>query len=281
MLKQFPEDQPTEKAPADSRGAADSPKNKNVLDDEEVGPNGARTVVRKVVVRGVLKHPEKDADLFSFLQFTGVGSRANVYINHETTESISMRRKGFGGFWTVAGSVDEVADLRGVIDEVEATGLRTRSAVTIVEKLAKEVGKLKLAAGALAMVILFVAAIGICNTMIIAVLERTPEFGIMKSLGAEDRQVLNLVLLEGLLTGLLGAAVAMLVSYGLASGMSEILRGWIEERLKGSFDQPVFRFSVLDAAIVFAITATVCTLASLFPAWRAAKLDPITAMRRT
>ena len=117
--------------------------------------------------------------------------------------------------------------------------------------------------------------------MVIAVLERTTEFGIMKSVGAEDRQILSLVLAEGLIIGVIGAALAIAFSMGLAELVGGVARTWIEERLKGNFDQPVFRFTPLDSMIVFGIAAAMCVLASLMPAWRAAKLDPIAAMKRT
>lgn len=253
---------------------------KNLPADVQVDSKGNRTLVRHAVVRGVLKQPE-DEDLFGFLQFTGRGSRANVYIHHNITEEIFSRKDSFNGYRSVAGSVSDAANLRTAVDEVESIGFRTRSAVGIVEKLEREVGKIRMAVGALALLILLVAAVGICNTMIIAVLERTTEFGIMKSVGAEDRHVLALVLLEGLITGVIGAALAIAVSYGVAEVISGIARTWIEERLKGSFDQPVFRFHPLDAMIVFVVAALMCTFASLIPAWRAARLDPIAAMKRT
>ena len=248
--------------------------------DVEVDSKGNRTLVRDGIIRGVLKQQEDD-DLFGFLQFTGRGSQANLYINHKIAEEFYSRKVGFKGYWSVAGSVSDVADLGKTIQEVESLGFRTRSAVSIIEKLEREVGKVRMAIGALALLILLVAAVGICNTMIIAILERTAEFGIMKSVGAEDSQVLIMVLLEGLVTGLIGAALAVLISLGVAELVSEIARGWIEERLKGSFDQPVFRFHPLDTFIVFAIAAIMCVLASLIPAWRAAKLDPVAAMKKS
>ncbi len=248
--------------------------------DVSVDSKGNRTLVRHAVVRGILRQPDDD-DLFGFLQFTGRSSHANLYMHHNISEKIYSRKDGFKGYLNVAGSVSDVANLRKAVDEVESFGFRTRSAVQIVEKLDREVGKVRLAVGALALLILLVAAVGMCNTMIIAVLERTTEFGIMKSVGAEDRQVLALVLLEGLITGVIGAALAIAVSYGVAEAVSGIARTMIEERLKGSFDQPVFRFHPLDCMIVFAIASVMCVFASLIPAWRAARLNPIAAMKRT
>ena len=238
-----------------------------------------KTNERDFVVRGVLKRPSDD-EHYGFLQFTGAPRLASVYINSREKEPLNFQRSGFPGFYTAAGQVARADQLPNVVRKIEAIGLSVRSAVAIVEKLETEVGKARLAIGALALLILLVAALGISNTMIIAVMERTPEFGIMKSLGATDGQVLWLVLLEGLITGLLGAAIALVISIAMAPIAGELCRHYIESRLKGSFDQSIFSFAFNDVLIIFALSGAVCTVASLLPAWRAAKLDPVIAMKR-
>lgn len=278
-MKRLPIDKPPNDSIKNPEAVASS-ETKTISDDVQMDSKGNRILVRKGIVRGILKQPDDD-DLFGFLQFTGLQRRANLYVHHHVTEEIYSRRDGFKGYWSVAGSVSDVADLKETIEQIEVLGLRTRSALGIVEKVEEEVEKIRMAAGALALVILIVSAIGICNTMIVAVLERTPEFGIMKSVGAEDRHVLNLVLLEGLITGVIGATIAVAVSLGVAELVSEIARAWIEDRLKGSFTQPVFRFHPIDGVIVFMVAAVMCILASALPARRAAKMDPIAAMKRT
>ena len=278
-MKRLPIDKPSNDSIKNPEAVASS-ETKTISDDVQMDSKGNRILVRKGIVRGILKQPDDD-DLFGFLQFTGLQRRANLYVHHHVTEEIYSRRDGFKGYWSVAGSVSDVADLKDAVEQVESLGLRTRSALGIVEKVDQEVEKIRMAAGALALVILIVAAIGICNTMIVAVLERTPEFGIMKSVGAEDRHVLSLVLLEGLITGVIGAAIAVAMSLGIAELISGIARALIEDRLNGSFTQPVFRFHPIDGGIVFIIAAVMCILASALPARRAAKMDPIAAMKRT
>ena len=248
--------------------------------DVELDSKGNRKLIREVVVSGIVRRPDDEDESFAFLQFGGRTRLASIYSNCTITEPIHFRRDNFNGFYATTGEVDHVNHLAEAVAQIESLGLRTRSAVTIIEKLQVEVRKMRLAIGAVALLILLVAAIGISNTMIIAVLERTPEFGIMKSLGASDRQVLTLVLCEGLITGLLGALLALAISVGLAEVVSDLCRSYIESQLKGDFDQTIFRFTFWDVGVVFIVTAVVCTLASLMPAWRAARLDPVVAMRR-
>ena len=234
---------------------------------------------REFFVRGVVK-PPAELEGAGFLQFTGAPRLASVYIDSREKEPLNFQRSGFPGFYTAAGEVKRTDQLATVVKKIESIGLTVRSAVAIVEKLEMEIGKARLAIGALALLILMVAALGISNTMIIAVIERTPEFGIMKSLGASDGQVMWLLLLEGLITGILGAAIALVISMAAAPMASELCRHYIEERLKSSFSQSIFSFAPADVLIVFLLSGIVCTIASLLPAWRAAKLDPIVAMKR-
>ena len=225
--------------------------------DVELDRKGNRKLIRETIIRGIVRRPDDEDETFAFLNFGGRTRLASIYSNCSMSEAIHFRRDNFDGFYATTGEVDHVNHLSEVIGQIESLGLATRSAVTIIERLQIEVRKMRLAIGAVALLILLVAAIGISNTMIIAVLERTPEFGIMKSLGASDRQVLSLVLCEGLITGLLGALLALAISVGLADLVSDLCRSYIESKLESKFDQTIFRFTFWDVAIVFVVTAVV------------------------
>ncbi len=263
-------------APANS---AESTEKSALASNADTSASERKPNERSFIIRGVVKRPSEEEGV-GFLQFTGAPRLASVYINSLEKEPLNFQRSGFPGFFTAAGEVTRNDQLASVVGKLEAMGLRIRSAVAIVEKLKEETGKARLAIGALALLILLVAALGISNTMIIAIIERTPEFGIMKSLGASDGQVMWLVLLEGMITGILGASLALAISIAVAPLASELCRHYIELRLKSSFNQAIFTFDATDILIVFFLAATVCTFASLLPAWRAAKLDPVVAMKR-
>ena len=247
--------------------------------DTGASTSGKSPNERNFIVRGIVKRPSEEEGV-GFLQFTGAPRMASVYIDSLEKEPLNFQRSGFPGFYTAAGEVTGNDKLAPVVAKMEAMGLRIRSALPIVEKLKEETSKARLAIGAIALLILLVAALGISNTMVIAIMERTPEFGIMKSLGASDGQIMWLVLLEGLITGVLGAALALAISIAATPMASELCRHYIESRLKSSFNQSIFTFDPTDVLIVFLLAGTVCTFASLLPAWRAAKLDPVVAMKR-
>jgi ABC-type antimicrobial peptide transport system permease subunit len=129
--------------------------------------------------------------------------------------------------------------------------------------------------GALA---LLVASIGIANTMIMAVYERTKEIGILKAVGAAPGQIRVLFVLEAALIGLLGGIIGTILGWLLGKGLNvlilEILR-WQEINVQGTFF--VVSWWLVLAALAFA--TLVGLLAGLYPAARAARLAPLDALR--
>ena len=177
------------------------------------------------------------------------------------------------------GTAKSARGLSNAISHVEESGFKTRSALEILEKADVELGKVRLIVAAIAFVILLIASVGIMNTMIIAVMERTPEFGIMKAVGSKDSDILWLMLIEAALTGILGAIVSFAAALVIDFGISQVARHYIETRIDHDFNFSIFVYSFSDILIVAAIAIVICMLASLIPSRRAAKLDPVDAMK--
>jgi putative ABC transport system permease protein len=137
----------------------------------------------------------------------------------------------------------------------------------IADSLEELVNRLTRFVTGLALISLLVGAIGIANIMLVSVTERTREIGIMKAVGARNRDVLVLFLVESGLLGVLGALIALPV--GLAGGWAATSYADIPLTLAPEW------FAV---AIVVGILVGV--VAGLYPAWRAARVDPIDALRR-
>jgi putative ABC transport system permease protein len=124
---------------------------------------------------------------------------------------------------------------------------------------------------------LTVASLGIINTLVMAILERRREIGVLKALGATDADVKNLFFAEagamGLLGGLFGVTLGWLIGQALTWGTTIYLRRQ---------DLPAVRISSVPwwlaaSAILFAIVVSLA--AGLYPATRAAKLNPVEALR--
>jgi len=132
-------------------------------------------------------------------------------------------------------------------------------------------------------IVLLIASIGILNLMLMAVFERTREMGVLAALGMKRRQILTLFLLEGALIGMVGAVLGCLLGaivvwifaqigldLSFAQGMGEIT-ALMGERLYPAITQQ----QLISRAIGVVIIAA---LASLYPAWQAARKEPAEAL---
>jgi putative ABC transport system permease protein len=116
----------------------------------------------------------------------------------------------------------------------------------------------------------FIGAVGMLNTMLMSVLERTREIGVLRSLGWRRRRVLGMILKESLVLGTVGGVCGIPLGLGLGGliGMAGIWGGAI---------RPLYAPRLFVQAVVVAMIAGV--VGGLYPAWRAANLRPIEALR--
>ncbi len=148
----------------------------------------------------------------------------------------------------------------------EGYTLTARTSGDIADGLADLVDRLTRFVTGLALISLLVGAIGIANIMLVSVTERTREIGIMKSVGGGKRDILLLFIVEAALLGAIGALVAIPV--GLAGGY-----------IATSYAGIALTLAPMWFAIAIAVGVLVGIVAGLYPAWRAARVDPIDALR--
>ena len=126
---------------------------------------------------------------------------------------------------------------------------------------------LTFAVGALGGISLLVGAVGILTIMTMAVSERTAEIGLLRALGAQERQVLTLFLGEAMLLSALGGLAGLALGVGIAQGLHLLFPAL-------PVDTPWL------FALVAELTAIIIGLAAgVMPAIRAARLDPVEALR--
>jgi putative ABC transport system permease protein len=201
-----------------------------------------------------------------------IRTATDFYYNHIDQEGYGLMRA------TVI--VDDEEQLRPVSSRLRELGYSEHSLIRLVERIHKYVSIVTWVFAAVAGVALFVAAVGITNTMIMSVLERTFEIGVMKSVGARDRHILLVFLVEGALVGILGAAASIAVALAMSLGIDWIIRWILEREIHRSFDdESVLAFSWWMFAIVVAVASLVTMLAAVLPARRAARISPVQALR--
>jgi putative ABC transport system permease protein len=137
---------------------------------------------------------------------------------------------------------------------------------------------LQLFLGGIAAISLLVAGIGIMNIMIVSLIERTREIGILKALGMKSKTVLTIFLGESVIIGLMGAIIGIVLGWVLANVTATVLGSGIIGGGSGAFTiTPLLTPEVILGALVFGIGVSV--VFALYPAWRASKLKPVEALR--
>ena len=131
--------------------------------------------------------------------------------------------------------------------------------------------------GGIGAVSLFVAAIGIANTMMMSIYERTKEIGVIKVLGCDMGDIRNMFLIESGFIGFMGGVVGLAFSYAVSAMLNHVpaLADLIGNGTGGNISRiPLW---LAGSAVGFAIL--VGMLAGFFPAMRAMKLSPLAAIR--
>lgn len=134
--------------------------------------------------------------------------------------------------------------------------------------------------------IVLVAAFSIANTLITSVYQKTREIGVLKALGFQPRQVMNIFLLQGLLVGVIGSTAGIILGVTVIALRMNILHAVSAITGQPLFPPEMYYFNELPAHIVpmdvtvVAVSAIIlCTAGAIVPALRAAKLDPARALR--
>jgi putative ABC transport system permease protein len=175
--------------------------------------------------------------------------------------------------------VDGEEHVREVHARLTSLGLETYSLVEVVDQVRFNVLLISFATAFVAVVALVVAGLGITNTMLMSVLERTHEIGVMKAVGARDRHVQLLFLVEGTLVGLTGGALGLLLSWLASFPADRVARSLAERQVHTRLTESLFVFPPWLAVGVPLFVGALTMLAAVYPARRAARVNPITALR--
>ena len=169
---------------------------------------------------------------------------------------------------------EDKANLLKVQEQLSKDGFVSQSVEETQQFLTQIINVLKTIVVAFGLIAIIASVFGVVNTMYISVIQRTREIGLMKALGMRRKDVSRLFRFEAAWIGFLGGAIGS----GLAVVLGTLLNPWITNKLDFG-TQKLLIFKANQIAILIVLLVLVAIFAGLLPARKAAKLDPIEALR--
>jgi len=193
-------------------------------------------------------------------------------------ESGSLSTSDTEGYDSAVVRVNDPVALTQVRNRLKELGFASFSIVDQLEQFRTVFLIIDSVLGLLGGISLLVASFGIANTMIMSILERTREIGIMKAIGAEDREIKLIFFVEAAVLGLCGGIIGVFAAWAIDGIANRLAYRFILKPQGASF---VDFFSLppllTTGAILFALIVSI--VAALYPAARAARIDPVRALR--
>jgi len=178
---------------------------------------------------------------------------------------------------SVSVRVKDPAKVQGVEDSIKKMGFTTFSILDATRSLRQFFAVLDLFLGIFGSLALAVASIGIVNTLVMAILERRREIGIMKAIGASDSDVKRLFFAEAGAMGVLGGIVGVLLGWAIGQIINFGTNVYLRRQSLPAEHFWAVPWWLVGGAIGFAFVVSL--VSGLYPAGRAARLDPVQALR--
>lgn len=166
---------------------------------------------------------------------------------------------------------------KNISDSIKALGFRTFSYAEQFEEIQRAFVFMNMALGMVGLIALITASLGIVNTMVMSILERRREIGIVKSLGADESDIRFMFLVESGLIGLLGASGGLLLGWLISR-----IASFVAKKIMENEGAPIVELFSVPIWLIFAALALgilVSLAAGAIPSARAARVDPVAALR--
>ncbi|MCR5251683.1 MAG: ABC transporter permease [Lachnospiraceae bacterium] len=173
-------------------------------------------------------------------------------------------------------SCDTMENVSVVQQQINDMGYQTDANAQWIEQEMQSMNIIQAVLGGIGAVSLFVAAIGITNTMMMSIYERTKEIGIMKVIGCRIRDIQALFLIEAGYIGLIGGALGVGLSYAMSVVINKLVSG---SEMLGMGESSISVIPVWLALLSVVFAILIAMLAGFFPSLRAMKLSPLAAIR--
>lgn len=198
-------------------------------------------------------------------------------LNFSNVWDLLSRDSKKGKYSSLQVRIKEIKNMETVRKQIENMGLYTFAFSDGLGEVRRGFLILDTILGAIGTIALIVAALGIINTMVMSILERRKEIGIMKSIGGSEGQIKLLFMVEAVSIGLLGAVFGLLLGWLVTRIANYVVNLQILPTGEEPVDLFYFPLWLIFGAIAFSVLISL--LAGLYPAIRAARVDPVEALR--
>lgn len=254
----------------------------NVFPEEDAAPMVGYSVIPRQAVLRIVGITDQDPD-----SMRGQG-RARVFIPLQFAENMHVmlpndlreNTRGLSGvqtYSTLSVRAKDPNQVEAIQDAIKKMGFNTFSILDATRSLRRFFAVLDVFLGIFGSLALAVSSIGIVNTLVMAILERRRDIGIMKAIGASDGDVKTLFFAEAGVMGLLGGFLGVLMGWGIGRAINFGTDIYLHSQDLPSENIWLVPWWLVLGAIVFSVTVSM--FSGLYPAARAARLDPVKALR--
>ncbi len=175
--------------------------------------------------------------------------------------------------------VDKMENIDGVLQTIQDLGFQAHNNAEYIQSMQQQSKTTQMALGGIGAVSFFVAAIGIANTMMMSIYERTKEIGVLKVLGCAMGNIRTLFLMEAAFIGFIGGLVGIILSYGISALINQFAGKLMGDYYYMGADSSISYIPswLVLAALGFAVMIGI--VSGFIPALRAMKLSPLAAIR--
>lgn len=223
---------------------------------------------------GDTKEESKNFVVTAIMQSTGNPTIDNaVVINLDAGNALLQRSGKYDSLFVAASSAEFVDTVEEGITNLYGNNIGITTVKAILKTVQEFTGGITSFLLSIAIISLFVGAIGIITTLFTAVVERTKEIGTLKAIGAQGSTILALFLVEASIIGIIGGSMGLLAGLGGGYMLARASPGSGE----GPPLEPVY--FAIDLARIWTISVILSIIAGLLPAWKASRVTPIAALR--
>jgi putative ABC transport system permease protein len=257
---------------------------RGTLKDWGIGSNEWASVLGQPVTT-VLRTSRGETQNFD-LRVQGISSDSSSTIQVSPADCVAMKSWWFNttnllvkeGYDSVSIRATDVTRARDLIPRLRGEGYQVQSLDLFMEIANRIVLAITVMLGMIGSVALLVASIGIANTMVMAVYERTREIGILKAMGASQGEIRGRFMIEAGFIGLAGGLIGLAFGWLMGLVLNQGIIWYMQHRAVPTREA----FFVVTPALALGVTlfaAVIGIVAGVLPAQRAARLDPLAALR--